>query len=124
MSSSRYDPQSPQFRNLSSRGPPGAPNYHYASPQGKAIRKQQNFDHAMKDRRIQQEQKQKINSIISKRGDPATKPTQPTKCRNRPKIPSKPQPPKAKPKYLSESKFGGSRAFKKIAPTKAIPSKV
>ena len=125
MSSNRYSPNSSEFKNLSSRGPPGAPHYHYASPQGKAIRKKQNFDHAMKDERLREEQKQKLESLLNKRGKPEEKPTKPkNRQKQKPKLPMKSIKSTKVQKHELTATYARSRAFKKMAATKAVPSKV
>ena len=64
----RYDQNNEKYKNSSSRGVVGGDRFHYTSPQGKAIRKDQNFDHVMKAKREHRQQMEPIHQLSLQRG--------------------------------------------------------
>ena len=80
------------------------------------------------DKRLKSEQEQKWNKLLKRRGNEEELPTTP---RRAPKYPAPPRPPPRRQmqrtpalKYQRHSTFGRSKVFKKMAPTKLVPSTV
>ena len=113
MSHSRYDPNHPKYAGLSSVPPPSMPNDHYYSEQGQAIRNQQNFDHAMMDKRIHKEKIEKLSTSLALRGDTSNKPSAPT-IASPIKRNTRSYPPSPSPKSRSHLKYQCSLPIERI----------
>ena len=116
--SNRYDRNNEKYRKLSSRGIAAGERFHYTSPQGKAIRRDQKFDHAMRGKREHREKMEKLHQILISRGG-GKNPKNPPK-RPKAKIRRKSDTPPVKRNH----KFVKSKKLRDAAPTSITPASV
>ena len=117
-SSNRYDANNPEFAGLSNVGVAAGDEWHYTSPQGKAIRKKQKIDHVHRARREHRKQMEPIHQLLLKRGGgkKAANPPKRPKARIRRKSTT--------PPVDRKHNFCQSKKLRNAAPTSIKPSAV